>query len=84
MIMKRITQVIDTEFTLEEREVLIKASELLHELQESFKSCSSLTSLTTGEVVGIEEIARVRGILSAFSESTYFQTKRRAIRNIPD
>jgi hypothetical protein len=78
--MKRVLQVIDTEFTLEQRNCFEVADRALATLQESLKTCATLTALETGEVIGIEELARVRGILDAFARTTYFQTQRNAFR----
>lgn len=78
--MKRVLQVIDTEFTLAQRAAFAEADKALATLQESLRTCATLTALETGEVIGIEELARVRGILSAFAETTYFQTQRNAFR----
>lgn len=78
--MRRVLQVIDTEFTLVERAALAEADRVLATLQESFKTHATLTALETGEVIGIEELSRVRGILNAFAETTYFKTSRNAIR----
>lgn len=78
--MRRVLQVIDTEFTLAQRAALAEADKTLATLQESLKTCATLTALETGEIIGIEELARVRGILDAFARTTYFQTQRNAFR----
>lgn len=78
--MRRVLQVIDTEFTLVQREALAEADKALATLQESLKTCATLTALETGEIIGVEELARVRGILDAFARTTYFQTQRNAFR----
>jgi hypothetical protein len=46
---------------------------LLHTLQHKFGDYIKLQDLDTGEILDIEELARVRGILSMLSNSKVFQ-----------
>lgn len=54
-----------TIFELEELEAMAKVSEALEELERRIGVENTLMSLETGEIVGIAEIARVRGVLDA-------------------
>lgn len=52
------------EFSVEEVDALFKASEVLENIQNMYDEKTVLMSPNDGEVVGVEELARVRGILS--------------------
>lgn len=51
------------QFTVEEADALFKASEILEEIQNLYDEKDVLTSPNDGEIVGVDELARVRGIL---------------------
>lgn len=59
----------------EEIECLEMADCILHKIQNSFPEEAELESVDTGEIVRIEEIARLRGILSAFYENEEFRER---------
>lgn len=50
-----------------------KVDEMLHTLQHKFGDYIQLQDLNTGEVLDIQELARVRGILSMLANSRVFQ-----------
>ena len=52
------------EFTTEEVEALFKASVVLEEIQNLYKDDTVLSSPNDGEIICIEELARMRGVLS--------------------
>lgn len=52
------------EFTLEEIDALFKTGEVLEEIQELYQEGTVLGSPNDGEIICVEELARVRGILS--------------------
>ena len=52
------------EFTIEEVEAIFKASEVLEEIQNLYQEGTVLGSPNDGEIICVEELARVRGILS--------------------
>lgn len=51
------------EFTLEEVDALFKASEVLENIQNMYNEKDVLASPNDGEIIGVDELARVRGIL---------------------
>ena len=51
---------------IEEYQAMEKVCEVLEELEQRFGSENSLMSAEDGELVGIAELPRVRGILDAF------------------
>ena len=51
---------------IEEYQAMEKVIEVLEELEHKFGTENSLMSAETGEIVGIAELPRVRGILDAF------------------
>ena len=52
------------EFTIEEVQAIFKASEVLEEIQNLYDEKTVLMSPNDGEIVSVEELARMRGILS--------------------
>ena len=52
------------EFTVEEVEALFKASVVLEDIQNLYKDDTVLGSPNDGEIICIEELARIRGVLS--------------------
>ena len=75
MRMKIIKQNIMILMSTEEVECLEMADKILYKIQDSFPDETELESVDTGEIILIEEIARVRGILSAFYENVEFREK---------
>ena len=75
--MKPLLNVVDTELTWREREILKQADAILLKVQkETLKNCA-FQSLETGEIVEADEIGRTRGVLNAFHECNYFLLRRR-------
>lgn len=52
------------EFTTEEVDALFKTSEVLENIQNMYDEKTVLMSPNDGEIVGVEELARIRGVLS--------------------
>ena len=50
------------------RDALKKVDDALHQMQMAFNPDSELMNLATGECFSIDELARVRGIISALAE----------------
>ena len=63
----------DVQFTLEELEALQGAERALTEIAMLFGSEGYLQSAETGEVVMLEELNRVRGILDFFYDHRFFE-----------
>lgn len=70
---RNLKNMIDTNLTAEEMEVLAQTDEILHRLQIDLGKQLNMMSLETGEVISTEEFARVRGILGALSEYRIWQ-----------
>lgn len=76
--MQAMLNVVDTELTWREREILEQADAILLKVQKDILDKSLvLQSLATGEVVEVDEIGRARGVLNAFRECGYFLLRRR-------
>lgn len=73
MKMTELKNVIDLGLSVEEITTLEQASDILHTIQTTFGEKLDLTSTETGEVVSVSELARVRGILSCFTDNRIFQ-----------
>lgn len=63
----------DVQFTLEELEALQGTERVIKEIVTLFGSEGHLMSAETGEVVMLDELNRVRGILSCFYEHRVFE-----------
>ena len=55
-----------------DRHQIQKVSDILHQLQHKFGDYIELQDLDTGEILDIEELSRVRGILSMLANSKEF------------
>ena len=75
MRMKIIKQNIMILMSAEEVECLEMADKILRKIQDSFPDEIELESVDTGEIILIEEISRVRGVLSAFYENVEFRER---------
>ena len=73
--MKIIKQNIMILMSAEEVECLEMADKILRKIQDSFPDEIELESVDTGEIILIEEISRVRGVLSAFYENVEFRER---------
>lgn len=69
----KVENVVESGLNVKEREKLQEVDEMLYTLQIKFGSLIQLQDLNTGEVMDIEELARVRGILSMLANSRVFQ-----------
>ena len=69
----RVENVVESGLSVEEMQMLQEVDEMLLALQIKFGSLATLQDLNTGEVMNIEELARVRGILSMLANSRVFQ-----------
>ena len=63
------------EFTVEEVDALFKASEVLEEIQNMYTDETVLICPNDGEMIGVEELARVRGILSFLFNNRVVEVK---------
>lgn len=63
------------EFTTEEVQAIFKASEVLKEIQNMYTEETVLICPNDGEVVGVEELARVCGILSFLFNNRVVEVK---------
>ena len=52
------------EFTIEEVEAIFKASEVLEDIQNLYQEGTVLGSPNDSEIICVEELARIRGVLS--------------------
>ena len=73
--MKIIKQNIMILMSAEEVECLEEADKILYKIQDSFPDEIELECVDTGELIGIEEIARVRGILDALCKNVEFKKR---------
>lgn len=64
---RHLKNVVDTNLTCEEMEILAEADRILCGLQFDLGSKLDMKSLETGEVISTCELSRVRGILEALS-----------------
>ena len=54
--------------TMEDYDALVHVDELLKKVQDSFDENQFLMSVDSGELVHINELGRVRGVISAFAQ----------------
>lgn len=60
----------------EEVAALKKSEDLIGNIQSMFKDDTILVSVETGEVVTIEELARVRGVINAFFRQQHWKVEK--------
>lgn len=65
--MTRLTNLISTDLTAQEMEILEQANDILYGLQMELGCQLDMTSPLTGEVISTKELGRVRGILGGLS-----------------
>ena len=70
---RNLKNMINTNLTAEEMEVLAQADEILHRLQNDLGNHLDMTSLETGEVVSTSELGRVRGIIGGLATLRVWQ-----------
>lgn len=70
--MKVVKQNIKILMSTEEVKCLGMASQILHKIQDSFPNETELEAVDSGEIVLIEEIAKVREVLGVFYENEEF------------
>ena len=68
----RIERIINLNFTTHEKHALALIDLRLAHLQNKFTDDTKLQSPDSGEVLVIEELSRVRGILGMLHDNTYF------------
>ena len=76
--MERVENVVTLGLTIEERDVLAVASDILAKVQADLANCIDLQAVETGELIEADELGRVRGILDGLAENLCF----RAILNL--
>ena len=69
---ERYEKVVDSGLSWIDRHQIQKVNDMLHLLQHKFGDYIELQDLDTGEILDIEELARVRGILSMLANSKEF------------
>ena len=72
MIMTKLENVVTLDLTIEERDVLAVASDILAKVQADLANCIELRAVETGEVIESNELGRVRGILDGLAENLCF------------
>jgi hypothetical protein len=70
---ERLENVVESGLRWSDLEKIQEVNELLHTLQHKFGDYIQLQDLNTGEILDVEELARVRGILSMLANSRVFQ-----------
>jgi hypothetical protein len=70
---EKLENVVESGLSWFDQQELRKVDELLHTLQHKFGDYIQLQDLNTGEILDVQELARVRGILSMLSNSKVFQ-----------
>jgi hypothetical protein len=68
----RCEKVVESGLSWIDRHQIQKVSDMLHQLQHKFGDYIELQDLDTGEILDIEELSRVRGILSMLANSKEF------------
>ena len=70
---EKLENVVESGLNWFDQQEIQKVDEMLHQLQHKFGDYIQLQDLNTGEVLDIQELARVRGILSMLANSRVFQ-----------
>jgi hypothetical protein len=70
---KNLENIIDTCLTIEERNTLEKANEILRELQSQLGDKMNMMAVESGEIISTNEFARARGILGGLAEYRTWQ-----------
>lgn len=70
---EKLENIVESGLSWFDQQELRKVDELLHTLQHKFGDYIQLQDLNTGEILDVQELARVRGILSMLSNSKVFQ-----------
>lgn len=70
---EKLENVVESGLSWFDQQELRKVDELLHTLQHKFGDYIQLQDLNTGEILDVQELARVRGILSMLANSKVFQ-----------
>lgn len=73
MITERIIESIDLGLTLEELEALNTVFTVIDVVQKTFDDNINLRSMDSGEIVNIDELARVKGVIDFFMSHTIFE-----------
>lgn len=72
MTMTKLENVVTLDLTIEEREALAVASDILAKVQVDLANCIKLRAVETGEIIESNELGRVRGILDGLAENLCF------------
>ena len=67
--------VIAFDLTPEEEKALLTTYEILSEISHKYDKYIAISNFNTGEIVEIDELPRVRGIISAILEGDVWETK---------
>ncbi len=71
--MERVENVVTTNLTVEEREILAQADTILYQIQMALGKYKGTLSLENGDIVMGAELGRVRGILSHYADNGFFK-----------
>ena len=71
--MTKVENVVTLDLTIEERDILAMASDILAKVQTDLASCIKLQAVETGEIIEADELRRVRGILDGLAENLCFR-----------
>lgn len=71
--MTKLENVVTLDLTIEERDILAVASDILAKVQVDLANCIDLQAVETGEVIEADELGRVRGILDGLAENLCFR-----------
>lgn len=71
--MTKLENVVTLDLTIEERDALAVASDILAKVQVDLANCIDLQAVETGEVIEANELGRVRGILDGLMENLCFR-----------
>lgn len=67
--------IIAFDLTPEEEKALLTTYEILLEIGHKYNKYRAISNFNTGEIVEIDELPRVRGIISAILEGDVWETK---------
>lgn len=68
----RCEKIVESGLSWIDRHQIQKVNDMLHQLQHKFGNYIELQNLDTGEILDMEELKRVRGILSMLANSKEF------------
>lgn len=74
-ITEKVIKTTDLGFSFKEQEALDTVYNIIDEMQKALKDNDYIMSIDTGEVVNINEFARVKGIIDCLMSHTVFEIK---------